>query len=584
MKRVLFILLTLAGILMISLFAAKHQSYLKRLLKAPKKNTIETNAFETPLAMFSFHPNAQTKMVDSCFHFTIQLHNTKKSGIKKSEIEHIAEHLPILFTIKAWKTSGISSYENNVLTEIAAGKYDKVLEELCTGFIGNRPNVYFRLNPDMEVPVNRYPWQQIGGQAYIAAFRHFALVCKKHAPQVKLMWGPAGYPGTMEFYPGNDVVDAASVTIKSDSEISLNVYPKDYTVAYDIFRRVHRLRFIGKPVFLLASKQIDNEAVDEQLLFALAQKINNEREIIYSSNNFKHLESDKKDSTREKIEIGIFDEFERLNGEEPVTVEHLFADFRKLGDGTFQNEFKKAIGRGNDVIVTFEPFFGPNAENDLEVLQNISDGKYDVEINRLYSVILSTDKKIYLRFAHEMEIPITRYPWQSQDPLTYIKSYRYFMTFKDALPANIKRVWGPAGDRGSLEWYPGNDVVDFISIAIYGLPDKNITDPEKQESFEKIFNRKYWRIRFINKPLFITEFGVKGPEDYQTRWLEEAAKIIRENPQIKGVNYFNMSDTPKAWGEIKPPDWSITKNTFYRFLEVLNNSRFKTNQIIKSED
>jgi beta-mannanase len=120
-----------------------------------------------------------------------------------------------------------------------------------------------------------------------------------------------------------------------------------------------------------------------------------------------------------------------------------------------------------------------------------------------------------------------------------------------------------------LEWWPGNDVVDYISVAIYGLPDKNITDPNKQESFSTIFNRKYWRMRFIDKPLFITEFGVKGPEEYKSNWLEGAAKVIRENRQIVGVNYFNMSDTPKAWGDIEPPDWSISKKSFYHFLKEL---------------
>jgi beta-mannanase len=571
MKKTLFILLTLTGLLIIFLFAIRYQSYLKRLLNVPKNNTLEINIAESPLALFSFQTSAQNKILDSCFHFTLQLRNTNKLTIKKNKIAQIAEHLPIILTIETWKRGGIPSYDNNVLTEITAGKYDEVIGKLCVDFIGKRPNVYLRLNPDMEVPANRYPWQQIGGQAYISAFRHFALVCNRYAPQVNLMWGPAGYPGTMEFYPGSDVVDAASVTIKSESEISLDVYPKDYTAAYDVFRRVHRLRFIDKPVFILGSNQIDNDSVYEHLLTPLTQKINDERKIIYTPENFIHPVFNKKETKREKIEIGIFDEFERLNDEEPVTVEHLFADFRKLKDGTFQEEFNKVIARENDIIVTFEPFYGPNKKNDLDVLQNVLDGKYDPEIEQLYSIMLSTDRIIYLRYAHEMEIPITRYPWQSQDPITYIKSYRYFMTFKKTLPANIKRVWGPAGDRGSLEWYPGNDVVDFVSIAIYGLPDKNITDPEKQESFEKIFKRKSWRLRFVEKPLFITEFGVKGPEDYQTKWLEEAAKVIRENPQIKGVNYFNMSDTPKAWGEIKPPDWSITKKTFYRFLEVLNN-------------
>jgi beta-mannanase len=84
-----------------------------------------------------------------------------------------------------------------------------------------------------------------------------------------------------------------------------------------------------------------------------------------------------------------------------------------------------------------------------------------------------------------------------------------------------------------------------------------------------MFIFKTSNIRFINKPIFITEFGVKGPEEYKATWLEDAARILNKNPQVVGVNYFNMSDTPGAWGEIKEPDWSITSETLHRFLEVL---------------
>jgi beta-mannanase len=134
---------------------------------------------------------------------------------------------------------------------------------------------------------------------------------------------------------------------------------------------------------------------------------------------------------------------------------------------------------------------------------------------------------------------------------------------------NIRKVWGPAGDRGSIDFYPGNDVVDYVSIAIYGLPDKNITDPNKQEAFGNIFSRKIYRMRFINKPIFITEFGVKGPEDYQTNWLKEAAGTINKNDQVFGVCYFNLYDNPKAWGKIKAPDWSISKKSFQEFCKAL---------------
>ena len=534
------------------------------------KNTILKNTSEPVLATFSFNIEEKNRITDSILHYSVKLYNTNKWDKKKAEFAQIADGVPILITIETWGANILSSYLNNPLEEVLTGKFDERIQQLCKELIKNRQNVYIRFNPEIEVPVTLYPWQYRGWSEYIKAFRYFTKLCKIHAPQTKQVWGPAGYPGTMEYYPGDDAVDAISVTLKSDSEMPLDAYPKNYPVEYDLFRRIHRLRFTDKPILILGSQNNSNDSVDQQLITNLTQLISSERDVVYSEENYRRHELKVLNDWTEELEIGFYDPQSRLINEQAVTVEHLFADFGNLHNGTFHKSFNDAVKREHNVIVTFEPFRNPDGKTDLQVLQQVSEGMYDKEISQLYSIILSTGRKVYLRYAHEMEIPITRYPWQSQNPITYIKSFRYFMNFKDSLPQNLKRVWGPAGDRGSLEWWPGNDVVDFVSIAIYGLPDKNITDPEKQESFETIFNRKYWRFRFVDKPFFITEFGVKGPEDYQTKWLEVAAKVIRKNSQIKGINYFNMSDTPLAWGEIKPPDWSITKESFHRFLEVLN--------------
>ena len=568
-KKKVFYLIIFIVFFMFCFYCVRQYKDFRYLFGCPSTNSIEVNQAEPILAVFSFKPGAKNQKVDSIAHFTVKLKNDNWD-VKKNEIPVINDSIALIITIETLGENRISTYLNNPLEDVINGKYDRVIRQMCLQLIKNRPNVYFRFNPEMEVPVNLRPWQYLGGPAYIKAFRHFGSLCKTFAPQIKLIWGPAGYPGTMEFYPGDDVVDAASVTIKSDSETLLDVYPKDYTVAYDLMRRLHRLRFIDKPVFILGSQQINNDSVDVDLISKISQQISQERDFIYTSVNFKRPEPIITAFNREKIEIGLYDPQSSLNKEKPVTVEHLFVDFGSLQDGTFQSSFNQVIDREHNVIVTFEPFRNPNGKTDLHVLQNVTDGYYDKEINQLYGIILSTSRRVYLRYAHEMEIPITRYPWQSQNPVTYIKSYRYFMTFRKSLPSNIKRIWGPAGDRGSLEWWPGNDVVDFISIAVYGLPDKNITDPEKQESFSTIFDRKYWRLRFVDKPVFITEFGVKGPEEYQTNWLIEAGNVIRKNQQIVGINYFNMSDTPLAWGEIKAPDWSITKKTFYSFLMALN--------------
>ena len=568
MKKLgLFILVIVIALLLLR-YVKKHHDFVHNLLQIKLSNTIDTNSSEPVMAEFSFNSKNKNRLIKSFPHYTIKLCDVNNLKIKGDAIAQIADTIPILITIETWGGDLISAFMSNPIEDLVNGNYDNVIKQLCTQLIGKRPNVYFRLNPEMEVPAKHYPWQRYGH--YIDAFRHFNMLCKNYAPQVKQVWGPSGYPGVLEYYPGDDLVDATSVILKSDSEMLLDVYPKNYPVAYDLMRRLHRLRFINKPIFVIGSKHNANDSINDQLVSFISQKICNERSIVYSSDNFNRPESKDEIKTRKKIEIGLFDQFSLLNAEEPVTVEHLFVDFGSLQDGTFQNRFKEVIERNHDVIVTFEPFCQPNEENDPRVLQHVTEGKYDKEIAKLYSIIESTNHLIYLRYAHEMEIPINRYPWQSQNPVEYIKSFRYFMTFQNPLAANIKRIWGPAGDRGSLEWWPGNDVVDFISIAIYGLPDKNITDPEKQESFSTIFYRKFWRLRFVDKPIFITEFGVKGPEEYQTKWLEDAAKVIRNNPKIVGVNYFNMSDVPKAWGDIKPPDWSISKETFYHFLKVLN--------------
>ncbi len=66
-------------------------------------------------------------------------------------------------------------------------------------------------------------------------------------------------------------------------------------------------------------------------------------------------------------------------------------------------------------------------------------------------------------------------------------------------------------------------------------------------------------MRFLGKPIFITEFGVKGPEDYQTEWMKEAAQTLNTNKQVFAISYFNLYDNPKAWGKIQAFGLSLTK-------------------------
>ena len=569
MKKIVIGIVIAVLAVFVVVFALKYKNKIYQALNRVNQiNKVQLKSSEPVLAKFSFDFPNENLLVNNFLHINIKINNRNKVNLKKKVLPE-NEEIPVLLTIETWDNNDGLEFTNPAIA-IQKGLYDDFIVAFCREWIGKRKNVYIRLNPEMEVPGEKFPWQNLSPVDYIESHKHLVNLFRKNAPQVKLIWGPAGYPGTVEYYPGNDFVDAVSLTLKSESESILNVYPKDYSIEYDLKRRLHRLRFIDKPVLILGSNNINVDSVNSQVISNISEFFKSNNQIAYSNKILTGNTADTTSFINNKFEFGLHDPFGLLINEKNVTVEHIFTDFSDLQSDTFYYNFHKILERGHKVILTVEPSTIPKNETDLNVLQNILKGNYDKELDHLFSILTSTNQTIYLRFAHEMEIPITRYAWQSKDPVDYIKAFRYFMTYLDPWPGNIKKVWGPAGDRGSIEWYPGNDVVDFISIAIYGLPDKNITDPEKQESFNTIFKRKNWRMRFIDKPIFITEFGVKGPEDYQTEWLIKAAKVIGENPQIVGINYFNMTDTPKAWGEIKPPDWSITKKTFLTFCEELN--------------
>ena len=475
---------------------------------------------------------------------------------------------PILVTILIPEGSFIG---NSSLKHIATGEYDEAIRTLCNRLIKNSSKLYLRLNPEMEVPVQLVAWQNQSAADYINAFQHFSQVCKSVDPRIQIVWGPAGYPGADEYWPGSKAVDAISVTLDSQSESLSTAYPHTRDAVTQLRRKIHRMRFMDKPILMLAPAKSQAVSTSAALPAKVIKQIDLEKAIIYSTTNPGLIDHQLPVRTTTKPILGVYDPGKSLLNTPPITVEHIFTDLGNIEDGTFAKSFNEIVARHHDVIVTVEPWKDKKHIQPGRVLQNTLEGAYDAQFNELYRLLSSVKQTVNLRFAHEMEIPIHRYPWQSQDPVLYIKAFRYFMNFDRKKAKNIKRVWGPAGDRGSMEWWPGNDVVDYISVAIYGLPDKNITDPKKQESFSTIFNRKSYRMRFANKPIFVTEFGVKGPEDFQRQWLDDAAKFISQQKQIVGVCYFNLADNPGVWGKMPAPDWSIDKSTFKHFVNELRD-------------
>ncbi len=500
-------------------------------------------------------------------HLKLKVNNSHSFRVNKSLWEQIPDSTNILLSVEFWGHKYLRKIKNHPLAKINEGAYDKKLQKIYeTLFSGDR-NIFVRINPEMDLPLYQNPWQY--SEDYIESYRHVVSKWQGKNSKVKFVWGPSGFWGAEEFYPGDDVVDYMSITIKNETEWLFKRYPPVMDTKNEIHRKMHRLRFFDKPVMVLANKKWDSRQLVSSCVMSEIDSVAKYRNIAYNDSLWSSAEPITSNS---RFLIGVHDPDQHLVLDAAISVEHIFIDFSQIQTGELKRLLNEAFSRNHDVIVTMEPTRAIGVKADTNVLISTIQGKYDTIYQRLFQEITNQEHIVYLRFAHEMEIPVERYDWQLKDPIDYIRAFRYFMQLPKPFPLNVKKVWGPAGDWGSADFYPGDDVVDYASFAAYGLPDKNITDFKRQVTFGKLSKRKLWRLRLINKPIFITEFGIKGPEEFQSLWLEDAAKVINENSKIIGASYFNRSDIPGAWGDIDAPDWGITINSFHRFVDVLERN------------
>lgn len=550
------LLMLIAGLLLF--FKYRHRF---GIVASPTTITDKTSV-EPVLGTYDRSGKRSAKLPESIRHFAIQLGSSIDQQDMRAKLFSNPDE-DVLITVE--------SGGDHVLARVVDGDLDGMIKSLCEAFPKENKHIYLRWNPEMEVPVKRYSWQYQSPGDYVKAFQHFSRVCKKASPSLNIVWGPAGYPGTEEYWPGIEAVDMVSITLDSQSELAATIYPVEKDRVIDIRRKIHRVRFMDKPLFILGSERMKSDSNLRKQLAEAIRQTEKEAASIYVTFG-KSVDVHQYSDAKSKPLVGVYDPKQLLLKSPAVGVEHIFTDLKSIQDGTFEKELTDIVQRGHEAIVSIEPWRDTKIRTDTtNVLLNTINGVYDLEFNEVFRVIADAKKTVYLRFAHEMEIPIHRYSWQSQDPVLYIKAFRYFMSLQKKGTTNVRKVWGPAGDRGAMEWWPGGDVVDYVSIAIYGLPDKNITEPTRQESFETIYNRKDARVRLTGKPLFVTEFGVKGPEDFQRKWMENAARMINEHHEIAGVCYFNLADNPKVWGDIPAPDWGISKATFDHFVQTLSN-------------
>ena len=212
-----------------------------------------TDRFYEPILGIYNKPETSSKQeLKNLQHFTITWKNTglwfDDTALEKS----LATDNGVFLTVETWaKNSFFSRASDNIIERVLAGEFDKKTKQLGEILSKTQKPIFVRWNPAMELPEYQYPWQFQSPPEYIKAFNHFAKQLKQEAPNVKIVWGPSGYPGDSEYWPGEKLVDYISISLSEKKQTDSSTIHQ--TTVQEIKEKIHRMRFMNKPILILGT-------------------------------------------------------------------------------------------------------------------------------------------------------------------------------------------------------------------------------------------------------------------------------------------------------------------------------------------
>ncbi|HVU23691.1 MAG TPA: hypothetical protein VHE13_06155 [Opitutus sp.] len=175
-------------------------------------------------------------------------------------------------------------------------------------------------------------------------------------------------------------------------------------------------------------------------------------------------------------------------------------------------------------------------------LPRIAAGEMDGRIDALYDVLAGLRRPLFLRIGYEFDGPHNRYP-----PADYRAAYRRIAQRMRSC-RDILLVWHSFAmqptyeDRPIAEWYPGDDVVDWIGLSYFQVGE---------EGFHRAPNRDevLAMARARQKPVLIAEASAirytarqkkLSGAAYWDYWYAPFLRLIAEHPEIRAVSIIDV--------------------------------------------
>ena len=183
---------------------------------------------------------------------------------------------------------------------------------------------------------------------------------------------------------------------------------------------------------------------------------------------------------------------------------------------------------------------------------DIARGAHDSLINTRADAVKALGKPVMMVFNHEPENDIGT--TKRGTPADFVAAWRRIVTmFRARGATNTVWVWNlmafsfqTNSGRNPLDYYPGNDVVDWMAADGYNWFGSAHVQNQPWRSFASIFQPFYDWGKARGKPLAVFETGVLDdtatPDpNRKAQWFRDMLATMKSWPAMKAIVYFNGS-------------------------------------------
>lgn len=202
--------------------------------------------------------------------------------------------------------------------------------------------------------------------------------------------------------------------------------------------------------------------------------------------------------------------------------------------------------RGATPLITWEPWVTTQGVNQPAYsLDQIAAGEYDDYVRVYASAVRQWGKRLYLRFAHEMNG--NWYPWAAgvngNTAASYRAAWRHLHAIFEAEGAtNVRWVWAPnisyPGSTPFTDLYPGDDVVDWMGLDGY---NRGPLEGHRWKSLEELLRSSYDAItRLSARPVMLAETSSSETGGRKADWIRDGFLALASAfPRIRAVVWFH---------------------------------------------